>query len=53
MKVIAWNVQGVKKMQIQEEMRYIICAHRPDILFLTETMVSETTTRRLISKFGL
>jgi len=52
MKIIAWNVQGVKKPQICEEVRYIIHFHRPDMLFLTETMVVESTTLRLISHLG-
>ena len=52
MKVMAWNVQGAKKHQIREEIRVINQTHRPDLLFLIETMVSEQTTRKLIAKLG-
>jgi len=52
MKVMAWNVQGAKKHQIRDEIRVINQTHRPDLLFLIETMVSEQTTRKLIAKLG-
>ena len=52
MKVMAWNVQGAKKHQIRDEIRVINQTHRPDLLFLIETMVSKQTTRKLIDKLG-
>ena len=52
MKVMAWNVQGAKKHQIRDEIRVINQTHRPDLLFMIETMVSEQTTRKLIAKLG-
>ena len=52
MKFIAWNVRVVKKPQIREEFRFIIHAHQPDTLFLTEKMVAGKATKRLISQFG-
>ena len=51
-KIIGWDVQGVKKPQIWEEVCYISCSHRPDMLFLTETMVAGRMTLCLISQFG-
>ena len=53
MKVMAWNVQGAKKHQIRDEIRVINQTHRPNLLFLIETMVSEQTTRKLIAKLAL
>jgi len=52
MKILAWNVQGAKKSQITEEIRFIQKLHKPDIVFLIETMVSEEHTNRLISRLG-
>jgi len=45
MKIVAWNVQGGKKCQIREELRYLKQVHQPDLMFLIETMTSENTTR--------
>jgi len=52
MKIVAWNVQGGKKCQIREELRYLKQVHQPDLLFLIETMTSENTTRQLIPHLG-
>ena len=52
MKIIAWNVQGAKKSQITEEIKFIQKHHQPDLIFLTETMVNEEHTKRLISRLG-
>jgi len=52
MKIMAWNVQRAKKHQICDEIRVINQAHKPDLLFLIETMVSDQTTRKLIAKLG-
>jgi len=52
MKVMAWNVQCAKKHQIHDEIRIIHQTHRPDLLYLIKTMVSEQTTRKLIAKLG-
>ena len=52
MKVLAWNVEGVKKQQIHEEIYFIVCSHKPDTMFLTETMIADNTIKRLISQFA-
>jgi len=52
MKVIIWNVQGAKKAQLQLEVGFINQTINPDILFLTETMVNEHNTQRIISTLG-
>ena len=52
MKIMAWNVQGAKKHQIREEVRVLKQVHKPDLLFLIETMVSEQTTRKIIVQLG-
>jgi len=52
MKILAWNVQGAKKRQISEEIRFIQKAHQPDLLFLLETKVTEENTKRLIPHLG-
>ena len=52
MKIMAWNVRGAKKHQIREEVRVLIQFHKPDLLFMIETMVSEQTTRKIIAQLG-
>ena len=52
MKIMAWNVQGAKKQQILEEIRFIHQAHKPYLLFLIKTMISDQTTRKLIAMLG-
>ena len=47
MKVLAWNVQGIKNRQTRQEVRCLIRSHKPEMIFLTETMVVEATTQRL------
>jgi len=52
MKILAWNVQGAKKCQIREEIRYLHKTQQPDLLFLIETMASEETTKRILPQLG-
>ena len=52
MKILAWNVQGAKKRQITEEIKFIQKHHQPDLIFLMETMVNEEHTKRIISRLG-
>jgi len=52
MKILAWNVQGAKKRQISEEIRFVQKAHQPDLLFLLETMVSEENAKCIILHLG-
>ena len=52
MKILAWNVQGAKKHQLREEVRYLQKAQQPDLLFLLETMTSDRTAKQLLPQFG-
>jgi len=48
MKIIILNVRGAKKAQLQLEVGFINRTINPEILFLTETMVNEHNTQRII-----
>jgi len=41
MKIISWNVQGAKKMQVLQEVKLLSRTHKPDMIFFLETMVNE------------
>ena len=48
MKILAWNVQGAKKHQIREEIRFLQTFQQPDLMFVIETMASEATSKQII-----
>jgi len=48
MKIIVWNVQVAKKAQLQLKIGFINRTINPHILILTETMVNEQDTQRII-----
>jgi len=48
MKIVAWNVQGAKKRQIREEIRLLQRSQQPDLMFVIETMASESTSTQKI-----
>jgi len=52
MKVLAWNVQGAKKQQLREEVRYLQKVQQPDLVFLIETMSSDITAKQMLPQFG-
>ena len=52
MKILAWNVQGAKKCQVRDEIRYLKIAQQPDLLFLIETMASESTAKQILPQLG-
>ena len=52
MKIIIWNVQRAKKAQLQLEVRFINRIINLDILFVTETMVNDLNTQRIIRTLG-
>ena len=52
MKILAWNVQGAKKHQFREEVRYVQQVQQPDLVFLLETMTSDRTAKQLLPQFG-
>jgi len=41
MKIVSWNVQGIKKLQALQELLFLIRTYKPDIICILETMVSE------------
>jgi len=52
MKILAWNVQGAKKHQIREEIRFLHKAQQPDLIFVIETMASEATSKQILPRLG-
>jgi len=52
MKIICWNTQGAKKPQILQEVNFLIRTHKPDLIFLLETLVNETNIFRILPKMG-
>jgi len=52
MKILAWNVQGAKKQQVREEIRYLQKSQQPDLIFLIETMASEETANCILPQLG-
>ena len=53
MKILSWNVQGMKKSQALQEILYLKRAHKPQIMFLLETLVNSTHISSLLPKIGL
>ena len=52
MKILAWNVQGAKKHQLREEVRFLQKVQQPDLVFLLETMASDITAKQILPQFG-
>ena len=52
MKILTWNVQGAKKCQVREEIRYLQKSQQPDLLFIIETKASEATTKKILPHLG-
>jgi len=52
MKIISWNVQGAKKAKVHEEVKFLQRSHKPDILFLIETMTNDRNTAQILPKMG-
>ena len=42
MKIISWNVQGLKGVQVLQEITFLLRIHKPNMLFLIETLVNES-----------
>jgi len=53
MRVISWNVQGVKKQILKEVINLPTQTHKPDKFRLLETMVDEHNTNYITSKLEL
>ena len=52
MKVLSWNIQGIKKPQALQELRLLKQTHKPDILFIVETLVTDSHLLRVLPKLG-
>ena len=52
MKVFYWNIQGFKKAPVVPELKFLIKIHKPNILFLAETLVNEDHLLQIISSLG-
>jgi len=52
MKIICWNTQGVKKAQVLQEVKFLTNAHKPDLIFLLETLVNDTNICRILPQMG-
>jgi len=52
MKVLSWNIQGIKKPQALQELNFLKQTHKPDILFILETLVTDTHLVHILPKLG-
>jgi len=50
MKIVSWNVQGFKKPQVLQELLFLVCTHKPDIICILQTMVDEKHLMEIILK---
>jgi len=50
MKIVSWNVQGIKKPQQLWKLLFLISTYKPDIIYILETMVSEEHITKIIPK---
>ena len=51
MKILTWNIQGGKKLQAIGDINHYITTFKPDILFILETMTTNSTSRNVIRGF--
>ena len=52
MKIISWNVQGTKKNQVLQEIKLLSSTHKPDMIFLLETLVNEKNISKILPTMG-
>jgi len=52
MKVVCWNIQGIKKRQAISELKFLIKKHLPDLVFILETMVNTTNIQKILPQLG-
>jgi len=51
MKIISWNIQGLKKKALQEIL-FLQRLHKLDIMFILETLVNSANIERILPKIG-
>ena len=52
MKIISWNVQGAKRSQVLLELLFLKRTHKPDIVFLLETIINEQNILQILARIG-
>ena len=52
MRIISWNVQGTKKSQVLQEIFFLKRTHKPQIVFLLETLVNKKNILDILPKMG-
>ena len=52
MHIISWNVQGVKKSQVFQEILFLKRTHKPNVLLILETMVNKKNIVDILPKMG-
>ena len=52
MRIISWNVQGTKKTQALQEILFLKRTHKPQIMFLLETLVNKANILDILPKLG-
>ena len=51
MKIICWNIQGIKKQLVVSELKFILRKHSLDLIFQLETIVNETNLQTILPQF--
>jgi len=52
MSIISYNVQGAKKLQVIQEIKFFTRTQRPDMILLLKTMVNEKNIKIILSLMG-
>ena len=52
MRIICWNVQGTKKTQVLQEIAFLKRTHKPQLIFLLETLVNKKNLLDILPKMG-
>jgi len=52
MRIISWNVRGLKKPQVLQEIAFLKRTHKPHIIFLLETLVNRQNILQILPKVG-
>ena len=52
MRIISWNVQRIKKAQVLQEIFFLKRTHKPQIMFLLETLVNKMNILDILPKMG-
>jgi len=52
MRIISWNIQGVKKSQVLQEIMFLKRTHKPHIIFLLEALVNKNNILDILPKMG-